>query len=297
LQGQAWDDNEPVYRQKTYGGRATVAWLRDDRGLARQRGSKMSLGLTVINEYTDYRVTDAALNDPEFRDNLIALGLNPETGADQGTLRALRLQADYDSTPGRLDAQRGVALSLAVEQAGRLMPGDFRYTEYIAEARHYLRLHRRMVLANRLRYGSIDAPSSNDPSQPSDVVPFFKRYFLGGSTSLRGWGRYEVSPLTESGSPIGGLSLFEGSSEVRYRLTNKLSAVAFVDYGGVGLEPWKPVADGWRADVGPGLRYLTPVGPVRFDFGYQLTPIDGLVVNGSEMSRNWRVHISIGQAF
>ena len=37
---------------------------------------------------------------------------------------------------------------------------------------------------------------------------------------------------------------------------------------------------GLRADVGPGLRYQTPVGPVRFDFGYQLTPIDGLVVNG-----------------
>lgn len=297
MQGQAWDSNEPVYRQKTYGGRATIAWLRDDRGLARQRGSKMSLGLTLINEFTDYHVTDAALNDPDFRDNLIAFGLNPQTGADSGTLRALRLQADYDSTPGRLDAQRGVALSLAVEQAGRLMPGDFKYTEYLAEARHYFRLNRRVVLANRLRYGSIDAPQSSDPSQPTNVVPFFKRYFLGGSTSLRGWGRYQVSPLTASGLPIGGLSLLEGSSEVRYRLTNKLSAVAFVDYGGVGSKPWNPTDDGLKADVGPGLRYQTPVGPVRFDFGYQLTPIDGLVVNGAEMTRNWRVHISIGQAF
>ena len=113
----------------------------------------------------------------------------------------MRLQADYDSTPGRLDAQRGIALSLAVEQAGRLIPGDFKYTEFLAEARHYMRLGRRMVLANRLRYGTIDAPASSDPTQPSDVVPFFKRYFLGGSTSLRGWGRYEVSPLTDSGLP------------------------------------------------------------------------------------------------
>jgi outer membrane translocation and assembly module TamA len=129
------------------------------------------------------------------------------------------------------------------------------------------------------------------------VVPFFKRYFLGGSTSLRGWGRYEVAPLTDSGLPLGGLSLFEGSSEARYRLTSKLSAVAFVDFGGVGLEPWKPTPDGLRVDVGPGLRYQTPVGPVRVDFGYQLTPIDGLVVNGEEEQRHWRVHISIGQAF
>jgi len=296
-QAQAWDQNEPVYRQKTYGGRASVAWLRDDRGLARQRGSKLSLGLTIINEYTDYRVSDEALADPDFRDDLIALGLDPETGADSGTLRGFRLQADYDSTPGRLDAQRGVALSLAVEQAGRLIPGDFRYTEFIAEGRHFVRLGRRLVLANRLRYGTIDAPASNDPSQPSEVVPFFKRYFLGGSTSLRGWGRFEVAPLTDSGLPVGGLSMFEGSSEVRYRVTQKLSAVAFVDYGGVGIDPWKPTADGMRADAGPGLRYMTPVGPIRLDFGYQLTPIDGLVVNGDTTPRNWRVHISIGQAF
>jgi outer membrane protein insertion porin family len=297
MQGQAWDQDEPVYRQKTYGGRATVAWLRDDRVLGRQRGSKFSVGLTVINEFTDYRVSDEALADPDFRDDLIALGLDPETGADSGTLRGMRVQVDYDSTPGRLDAQRGVVLSLAVEQAGRLIPGDFKYTEFLAEGRHYLRLRRRMVLANRLRYGTIDAPASSDPSQPSDVVPFFKRYFLGGSTSLRGWGRYEVAPLTDSGLPLGGLSLFEGSSEIRYRVTPKLSAVAFVDYGGVGLNPWKPTADGVRVDVGPGLRYQTPVGPVRFDFGYQLTPIEGLVVNGNENPRSWRVHISIGQAF
>jgi outer membrane protein assembly complex protein YaeT len=293
---QAWDQNEPVYRQKIYGGRATVAWLRDDRGFARQRGSKMSLALTFINEYTDYRVSDEALADPEFRDDLIALGLNPDTGADSGTLRGFRVQADYDSTPGRLDPQRGFAVSLAVEQAGRLIPGDFRYTEYLAEGRHYMRLGRRLVLANRLRYATIDAPATNDPSEPS-VVPYFKRYFLGGSTSLRGWGRYEVAPLTESGLATGGLSAFEGSSEARFRATNKLGVVAFVDFGGVGTGPWNPTDDGLRVDVGPGLRYQTPVGPVRLDVGYQLTPIDGLVVNGQPETRHWRVHISIGQAF
>ena len=296
-QGQAWDQNEPVYRLQSYGGRATVAWVRDERAFARQRGSKLSVGLTFINEYTNYRVSDEALADPEFRNDLIALGLDPETGAAKGTLRAFRLQADYDNTPGRLNTERGVVLSAAIEQAGRLLPGDFRYTEFLVEGRHYLRFGRRTVLANRLRFGSIDAPTSSTAPDASEIVPYFKRYFLGGSTSLRGWGRYEVSPLTGSGLPIGGLSLLEGSSEIRLRLTEKLSAVAFVDYGGVGAESWKPAADGLRADVGPGVRYLTPVGPVRFDFGYQLTPIDGLVVNGEPESRHWRVHISIGQAF
>ena len=50
-------------------------------------------------------------------------------------------------------------------------------------------------------------------------------------------------------------------------------------------------------DVGPGLRYLTPIGPVRVDFGYQLTRVEGLLVNGEPEPRRWRIHFSVGQAF
>ena len=49
--------------------------------------------------------------------------------------------------------------------------------------------------------------------------------------------------------------------------------------------------------VGPGLRYLTPVGPARIDFGYQLNRIANLKVNGQPETRPWRIHFSIGQAF
>ena len=56
------------------------------------------------------------------------------------------------------------------------------------------------MLAVRARLGSIDGLSAT----ASAAVPFYKRYFLGGATSLRGWGRFEVSPLSE-GDPIGGL--------------------------------------------------------------------------------------------
>jgi outer membrane translocation and assembly module TamA len=52
-----------------------------------------------------------------------------------------------------------------------------------------------------------------------------------------------------------------------------------------------------RYAIGPGLRYNTPVGPIRFDFGYQLNPIDELRIDGVEQLRRWRLHFSIGQAF
>ena len=138
---------------------------------------------------------------------------------------------------------------------------------------------------------TIDAPPPIDIS-----VPFFKRYFLGGSTSVRGWGRYELSPLTETGQPIGGLSVVERPARCG-PVRHKLSAVAFVDAGSVGRTPWHLDPGGFRVAVGPGIRYDTPIGPVRFDVGYQLNPIPGLLVDGKPEDRPWRAHISIGQAF
>ncbi len=52
-----------------------------------------------------------------------------------------------------------------------------------------------------------------------------------------------------------------------------------------------------RVAAGTGLRYQTPVGPIRFDFGYQLNRIEGLMIDGAEQERPWRIHFSIGQAF
>jgi outer membrane protein assembly complex protein YaeT len=293
LEGHAWNETEPIYRLNTFGGRASVRWERDRRGPSgRRRGGSTAVTLTFINELNDYEVSEEALNDPAFRSQLIALGLDPETGAGRGTLVALRLEGERRTTVNPLDATRGYSISGAIERAGGFLPGDYTYTEVTAEARHYLPLGRRVVAAQRVRAASIDAPEPTDAS-----VPFFKRYFLGGSTSLRGWGRYSVSPLTTSGLPLGGLTLLEVSSEIRLPLTGKLRAVAFVDAGNAWAEPWHFGPDRIRVDVGPGLRYDTPVGPARLDLGYQLTPIEGLVVDGKTETRRWRVHISIGQAF
>jgi outer membrane protein insertion porin family len=298
-QAQVWDEREPVYRVTTYGGRAGVSWRRERRSPVTRRGATTSVSTTFINEFTDYKVSDAALADPGTRNMLIRLGMDPETGAASGTLVSLRMQADHDTTSSRLDPQRGFAVSGALEQAGKFLPGDFTFTEFSGEVRGYMSTRRPsgagrrgIVFAGRLRGATVEAPPPVDIS-----VPFFKRYFLGGSTSVRGWGRYEVSPLTDTGQPIGGLSVVETSGEVRVPLGTKLSAVAFVDAGSVGRNPWELDPDGFRVAVGPGIRYDTPIGPVRFDVGIQLNPIPGLRVDGKLKEREWRAHISIGQAF
>ena len=103
--------------------------------------------------------------------------------------------------------------------------------------------------------------------------------------------------MSTSGLPIGGRTLFETSSEVRVRLTEKISGVAFIDTGNVWSEEWHVRFGELRYAVGPGLRYATPIGPIRVDVGVQLNPIPGLFINGEPEKRRWRVHFSIGQAF
>ena len=76
-----------------------------------------------------------------------------------------------------------------------------------------------------------------------------------------------------------------------------LSAVAFLDGGNVWEKQWDFDFNDVRYDVGPGLRYHTPVGPIRLDIGYQLNPIEGLAPEGEVLTRRFRFHFSIGQAF
>ena len=118
----------------------------------------------------------------------------------------------------------------------------------------------------------------------------------GGATSVRGWGTYELSPLS-GGLPIGGDSMLASSVELRAVLRGNFGGVAFLDAGNVWAGTWDVNVNDLRYAIGPGLRYQTPIGPVRFDFGYQLNPIPGLLVNGQPQTRRWRMHFSIGQAF
>ena len=263
--GQAWFTDEPAYWLDTNGGRATVNYELTDRNPVNGRGARSQFSVSIIGEREDYVITRDALTDLENRNQLIALGLDPRTGQGHGFLGAIALDYQRTTVDSVLDASNGYTLLGHLERAGGWLPSDFHYKEWGLEVRHYQRIGRIGVLASRGRISTLDADGSDDfCSIPSSTavcpVPFFKRYFLGGSNSLRGWGRFEVSPLSAFGLPIGGLSLVEMSTEFRAPLFGKVSLVAFVDAGSVAAQAWDVELKELRYDVGPGLRYLTPIG-------------------------------------
>jgi outer membrane protein assembly complex protein YaeT len=293
ISAQSWYADEPAYTLHTRGGRATVTHELSQPNVVSGRGAVSSVSFAWIYEREAFSITEEAFADPTFRSQLIALGLDPSTGKGNGILNALALDYRRSTAANVLDSTRGYVLQVHAERGGGWVPGDYNYTEVTLEARHYQTLGRLGVLANRARFASIHG---HGPA-PESAVPFFKRYFLGGSNSLRGWGRFEVAPLSEGGLPIGGHSLVELSTELRVPLMGRFGMVAFVDAGTVRPESWNVSASDLRYDVGPGLRYLSPVGPLRVDLAYQLNPIPGLVVDGVRQPRQWRIHFSIGQTF
>jgi outer membrane protein insertion porin family/translocation and assembly module TamA len=293
LTGQSWHTDEPAFTLDTNGGRVTITrQFRRGGGPVLKSRPTTTLSLTYANEYETYTISDEALKDPTFRDELIALGLDPRFGMGRGTRSAISLDGGRNTTNNLLDAKQGYVAAIHVEQAGTWLAGTWDYFEATSELRVFRSLSDRLVVAAQGRLGSIDAVGS-----PEINVPFFKRYFLGGATNLRGWGRYEVSPLSGAGLPIGGFSFLNFSTELRANVWGNLGAVLFMDGGNVLGDRWSFDVRGLRYDVGPGLRYQTPIGPIRADLGFQLNPIPGLIINGEPEKRHFRFHFSIGQAF
>lgn len=281
--GERWYDDEPAYTSVASGGHLTLMY---------RPGNTNTFSLTFTDEYQSSEISNAALSDLKVRSDLIALGLDPTTGTQSGTLNAVAFDARRTTANNPLNATKGYVVVLHLERAGRWVRGSFAYSNASIDTRYYQPVGGKLVIATRVQLGSL-----KPAGDVTGNIPFSKRYFLGGATSLRGWGRYELSPLSGSGLPIGGFSMFDGSLEARLSVTRSLGLVAFLDAGNVWTDAWRLRMTDLRYDVGPGLRYTTPVGPLRVDLGYQLNPVAGLLVNGKPETRRWRIHFSIGQAF
>jgi len=279
----AWWTNETIFSSRSAGGRIAVSHQFGRR-------SEINVRTQYRNENLSYRVRDEVLKDLSSVDERIALGLDPVTGKGDGNIGGFELAVERTVVDNLLDPRRGTSVSVSAEHVAPWLGSSFRYDEIGGEVRGYVPLGSRLGLAGKARYGTLS--SENDAS-----VPFSERFFLGGSSTLRGWGRFEVSPTSQDGLPIGGRSFFETSAEVRLQVCCGAGIVGFIDAGNVWTDAWRNPFGELRKTVGAGLRYQTLIGVIRGDFGYQLNPIEGLRIDGEPQTRRWRIHLSIGHAF
>lgn len=114
----------------------------------------------------------------------------------------------------------------------------------------------------------------------SDVPPSL-RFFAGGDQTVRGYGYETLSPRNSEDVAIGGRYLMVGSVEYQYEFTENWRVAAFVDEGNAMDDLSDPLATG----AGLGIRWISPVGPLRLDVAKGLDP---------EFGGEWRIHFSMG---
>ncbi|HPQ68768.1 MAG TPA: outer membrane protein assembly factor BamA [bacterium] len=106
----------------------------------------------------------------------------------------------------------------------------------------------------------------------TDTIPINRRYFLGGSTTLRGFGQNQISPLAEDGkTPVGGYFMAYQNTEIRLPMGDSgFGLLMFFDAGDVTNGTNTFYLDRLRTTAGLGFRYITPVGPLSADYGIKL---------------------------
>lgn len=201
----------------------------------------------------------------------------------QGWLAGPTLGLVWNTTNRPLEPTNGAILSLTLEQAGVIWGGNYRFLKISGEAKRYYEVGWETIFAARLKLGLGDAIGAKDR------FPIFERFYAGGENSVRGYGRRRLGPLSDSDDPLGGLSLLEGSLELRRPIWNDLGGALFVDFGQLAPRPFDVRIANLNFSAGFGLSYKTPVGPVRLDVGFpfQKPPKD----------RPWQIHFSIGAFF
>lgn len=166
-----------------------------------------------------------------------------------------------DSRDNVFNPSEGSLNSFEVQLAG--VGGDNRYYRAIGNTTWYFALPAEMTGFVRGRFGFGDGFGDN-------VLPASERFFLGGVTTIRGFEFRDIGPEDDAGNPLGGTSFVQFNIEIGRSLGTVLRVVAFVDAGNV----YGPDNDfdigSVRRSAGLGIRIVTPIGPIRLDYGFKL---------------------------
>ncbi|MCL4817570.1 MAG: BamA/TamA family outer membrane protein [Vicinamibacteria bacterium] len=182
-----------------------------------------------------------------------------------------------DERDDALDPRRGFFLGADVLYSSRLLGGD-NFLKAFAQAAVFERLQRRLSFALSARVGLARTLGLDEPL----LLPLPERFFAGGDYSLRGFAPDAVAPK-------GGNALLLGSGELRFEVRERASLAAFADVGNVYPLVGDVSLRDLRYAAGIGLRYRSPLGPLRLDWGYKLNRRPG-------ESRS-RFHVTVGHAF
>jgi outer membrane protein insertion porin family len=268
----------------------------------RQRGmfveaSRVARAQTRWSLRYEYRISECVKSsDPSDVCKLLENALIPGFDRTIANIKISSLTPTFfwDKRDDAIDPHHGFFTTASVEYAFRALAADAHFFKEFAQASWYMPVSTRSVFAVSGRAGIIqDLGGDNGLTG----VPLTERFTGGGDTSHRGFpldllgytcadprdanlcsvdvaGKLRGATLVDvPGShdiaPLGGRSVYIVNAEYRFPITTSFGGTLFTDVGNV-FDDTKPHLGNIRYGVGTGMRYLSPVGPVRVDFGYKL---------------------------
>jgi outer membrane protein insertion porin family len=189
--------------------------------------------------------------------------------ASQGTTTTSRITGSLrrDTRDHLFDPSKGSDNSISLEYAGGPLGGSNYFTRYDVNSAWFTTPFWKITYIARGRIGYIHG---ND----GHPVPLFERYRLGGIYTIRGFKAWSVGPKAPNGEVIGGDKELFFNFEAVFPLIPevKIKGLVFFDAGNAWDVAQPFALDDLRTSVGFGFRWISPVGPLRLEWGYNLSP-------------------------
>jgi translocation and assembly module TamA len=191
---------------------------------------------------------------------------------DTSVLSTLGASLSRTKADNLINPTNGWKLFTQLRGASADLLSDATFVQWYGSAKH-VRGFGRARLLSRLEVGATWIDARNE-------LPASLRYFAGGDQSIRGFAYRELGPVNAADEVVGGKQLLVGSLEVDFQVRENWRVAVFADTGNA----FNDRADlEWRHSAGLGLRWLSPIGPVRVDIAH---PVDG--------TDAFRLHVTMG---
>jgi outer membrane protein insertion porin family len=278
------DFTEPYFLDTKWSLGGGVFMSNDDTSSSyseKKKGMNVRVGypiFTFTNLYTTYKLEDTRIktvDDPTIDVNL-----------ENGLASSIQTSIVHDRRDDRSDARKGVFLSYSTEYTG--IGGDKKWIKNETEARGFYPVWGDLIFRSRLYAGRLDEVSGQR-------IPRTEKFTLGGSRNLRGYAYEAIGPkrqgVNNAGQTLtfntGGIFSTFTNLEFQHPLSREagLKWVVFFDAGHAGTFDNVKI----YTDYGFGFRWFSPIGTLRFEFGYPLT--------GEYKNQGSQFHFDIGQLF
>jgi len=255
-------------------------------------GGSVSLGHRLFEEVeglVSYGYERVKIKDLDANAPFLIRRQAEESGGVSHT-SAVSLALSRDTRDSFLEPTRGLRVRLAATVAGSALGGDNDFMKYSADASQYVPLFWKMVghLRGNFSYG--------EAYGDSEVLPVQERFFLGGPNTIRGFRNFTVSPRDPAGGDglTGGNKAWFANAELLFPLYEplRMRGVVFFDVGQVYDERHNfqdLFKRSIKRSVGIGIRFNSPIGAIRLEWGFNLNPEEG--------ERLQVLHFSAGAAF